>query len=82
MRMFILNYYSFWHCPKKKEKTLVRLNLSTRESQNFRQSRKAVIFAHFDFPQPPARKSDRPARRLNSGLRMLYENFAGIGITE
>jgi hypothetical protein len=42
--------HSFWHCPKKKQKTLVRFNLSARESQNFHPSRKAMIVAHFDFP--------------------------------
>ncbi|MDK2841369.1 MAG: hypothetical protein PWQ17_874 [Anaerophaga sp.] len=40
---------SFWHCPKKNQKGLVRLNLSARESQNFRPLRKAVNIAHFGF---------------------------------
>ena len=32
----------FWHCSKKKQKSLVRLNLSTRTRLNFQLTRKAL----------------------------------------
>jgi hypothetical protein len=61
--------YSFWHCPKKKQKTLARLNLSARESQNFRPSRKGMTVAHFGFPPSAGPESGQ-------GLRAFHiENF-------
>jgi hypothetical protein len=48
---------SFWHCPKKNQKGLVRLNLAPRESQNFRPLRKAMNVAHFGFPPSAGQES-------------------------
>ncbi len=53
----VSNLFHFWHCPKKNQKGLVRLNLAPRESQNFRPLRKAMNVAHFGFPPSAAPES-------------------------
>jgi hypothetical protein len=68
----------FWHCPKKKEKSLVRLNLSTRIRLNFRLARKALKSPIKPSRQPPAQKTDRPTRRLNTKMRSCFKTIFQI----
>jgi hypothetical protein len=48
--MYFFIIVLFGIAPKRNQKSLVRLTLSPRESQNFRPLRKALKVAHFDFP--------------------------------
>jgi hypothetical protein len=56
----------FGIAPKRNQKSLVRLNLSARIRLNFRLARKALKSPIKPSRKPPARKTDRPARLLNS----------------
>jgi len=62
--LLISIYCSFWHCPKKNEKGLVRFNLSPRESQNFRPLRKPLKVAHFGFPPSAGPESGQATASL------------------
>jgi hypothetical protein len=55
----------FLASPQKEKKTLVRLNLSARESQNFRPSRRAMIVAHFGFPPSAGPESGQGLRAFH-----------------
>ncbi|PWE00923.1 hypothetical protein DDZ16_00060 [Marinilabilia rubra] len=50
----------------------VRLNLSTRIRLNFRLARKAWKSPIKPSRQPPARKTDGPARLLNTKMRSCF----------
>ena len=54
---------------------LVRLNLSARIRLNFRLARKALKSPIKPSRQPPARKTDGPARRLNTKMRSCFKTI-------